>query len=297
MNNISLKGIILAGGYGTRLYPLTKGVSKHLLPVYDKPMIYYPLYTLMITGIRDILVISTEKDINRYRTLLGDGESLGIRISYQKQNKPEGIAQAFYIAEDFIGKSNVCLILGDNIFYGTSLGKKIQIAISNLKTDNSTIFGVETNEPNRFGVVKFDSNNEISKIIEKPKKFVSNVIVSGLYFYTNDVIEISKSLVLSERGEYEISDLNNHYLKDKRLKLVQLDNSIFWSDTGTYESLIKSSDYFMKLENKSGSKSACIEEIAYKLNYIDKNELFDLADSMKESQYGKYLLKFISSKS
>ena len=297
MNNISLKGIILAGGYGTRLYPLTKGVSKHLLPVYDKPMIYYPLYTLMITGIRDILVISTEKDINRYRTLLGDGESLGIRISYQKQNKPEGIAQAFYIAEDFIGKSNVCLILGDNIFYGTSLGKKIQIAISNLKTGNSTIFGVETNEPNRFGVVKFDSNNEISKIIEKPKKFVSNVIVSGLYFYTNDVIEISKSLVLSERGEYEISDLNNHYLKDKRLKLVQLDNSIFWSDTGTYESLIKSSDYFMKLENKSGSKSACIEEIAYKLNYIDKNELFDLADSMKESQYGKYLLKFISSKS
>jgi glucose-1-phosphate thymidylyltransferase len=286
-----IKGIILAGGYGSRLYPLTFGTSKQLLPVYDRPMIYYPLSTLMNAGIKDILIISTNKDLPRFRDLLMDGRHIGLNITYKVQDEPRGIAESFIIASDFIGDCNVCLILGDNIFHGKNFNILLDRAKKNLDNNYSTIFGVEVNNPNEFGVIEFDSNNEIKNIVEKPDEIESNLIVSGLYFYTNDVVTITNKLKPSSRGELEITDINNQYLALNKLKLVNLDSEISWIDTGTYDSLIEASRYFQNFENKTAEKVACIEEIALNLGYIDKSQFVKIANSMNNSNYGKYLLK------
>ncbi len=289
------KGIILAGGYGSRLYPLTFGTSKQLLPVYDKPMIYYPLSIFLIAGIKDILIISTEVDLPRFKKLLGDGSQLGVKISYNIQKHPNGIAESFIIGEDFIGSDNVCLILGDNIFHGKEFTTILEKAKKSLDEGYSSIFGVEVENPNIFGVIEFDKNNLVSKIIEKPKNPKSNIIVSGLYFYTNEVVQVAKALKPSKRGEKEITDVNNYFLKKKMLKLNILDNKTSWVDTGTYSSLIKASKFFEEYENDTGNKVACIEEIAYQRGYINKNQLKSLALMMKSSDYGKYLLKIACS--
>ena len=287
------KGIILAGGYGTRLYPLTLGISKQLLPVYDKPMIYYPLSTFMHAGIRDILIISTSEDLPSFKRFLNDGSEIGLNISYAQQKKPNGIAESFIIASHFIGKDNVCLILGDNIFHGNNFISLLDKARLNLENNCSTIFGVEADNPNDFGVIEFDSENKIHNIVEKPDNALSKVIVSGLYYYTNDVVKIARNLKPSLRGELEITDINNHYLSQNKLRLVKLDSEISWTDTGTYDSLIGASKYFQDFENKTGEKVACIEEIALRLGYIDKLQFIKLANSMNKSNYGKYLLKKI----
>ena len=291
--NKKLKGIILAGGYGSRLFPLTYGTSKQLIPVYDKPMIYYPLSVLLDAGIKEILIISTPKDTPRFRDLLGSGHNLGVSISYIVQNKPRGIAESFILGADFIKNDNVCLILGDNIFYGENFNKKIKNAINNLNNNFSTIFGVIVKNPNDFGVIDFDQNKNIKKIIEKPSQFVSNSIVSGLYFYTNDVVSISKKLKLSNRNEYEITDINNIYIERKSLKLIRLPKEIFWTDTGTYEALIDASNFVFNIEKETKKKIAIIEEIALRKGFIDKKNLYSIYDSMKKSQYGKYLKKLI----
>ena len=285
------KGIILAGGYGTRLYPLTYGTSKQLLPVYDKPMIYYPLSTLMNAGIKDIMIISTPNDLPRFKDLFKDGSHIGLNISYREQLKPKGIAESFLIADDFIGDNNICLILGDNIFHGKNFNDLLDKAAVNLENNYSTIFGVEVDSPNEFGVIEFNSENKIQNIVEKPYDTSSKTVVSGLYYYTNDVVNIAKNLKPSSRGELEITDINNHYLSHNKLKLVKLDSEISWIDTGTYDSLIEASKYFQEIENKTGDKVACIEEIALNLGYIDKKKLMSIANSMKNSNYGKYLLK------
>ncbi len=287
----SIKGIILAGGYGSRLYPLTLGTSKQLLPVYDKPMIYYPLSTFMHAGIRDILIISTTEDLPSFKNLLNDGSEIGLNISYAQQKKPNGIAESLIIGSDFIGKDNVCLILGDNIFHGNNFISLLDKARLNLENNCSTIFGVEADNPNDFGVIEFDSENKIHNIVEKPDNALSKVIVSGLYYYTNDVVKIAKNLKPSLRGELEITDINNHYLSQNKLRLVKLDSETSWIDTGTYDSLIQASKYFQDYENKTTKKVACIEEIALSLGYIDKMKLISIANSMKNSNYGKYLLK------
>jgi len=284
------KGIILAGGYGSRLYPLTFRTSKQLLPVYDKPMIYYPLSTLMNAGIRDILIISTEKDIPRFKDLLNDGSNIGISITYKVQKEPRGIAEAFLIGANFIKNDNVCLILGDNIFYGKNFNMLLEKAISNFEKGFSSIFGVKVDNPSEFGVIEFDSNNSIKRIIEKPHKTQSNYIVSGLYFYTNNVIEVASNLTRSVRGELEITDINNYYLNQKKLDLCRLDSNFSWLDTGTYNSLIEASRYFQDHEKQTGEKIACIEEVALKLNLIDKSKFIDIANTMSTSNYGKYLL-------
>ena len=286
----SIKGIILAGGNGSRLYPLTLGTSKQLLPVYDKPMIYYPLSVFMQSGIKDILIISRKEDLKKFKKLLGYGKSLGLNISYEIQYNPNGIAESFIIGENFIGKNNVSLILGDNIFHGKHFISNVINAKNNLNKGFSSIFGVSVHNPENFGVIEFDPKKNIKKIIEKPKKTKSNIIVSGLYFYTNDVIEYAKSLKPSKRGEKEITDINNRYLKSKKLKLNLLHSSTSWIDTGTYSSLIEASKYFEEYEIKTGNKIACVEEIAYKMNYISKSQLIQIADSMSSSDYGKYLL-------
>ena len=287
----SIKGIILAGGYGSRLYPLTLGISKQLLPVYDKPMIYYPLSTLMHAGIRDILIISTFEDFPKFKNLLNDGSEIGLNISYVQQKEPNGIAESLIIGSDFIGKDNVCLILGDNIFHGNNFITLLDRARLNLENNCCTIFGVEVDNPKDFGVIEFDSENKIYNIIEKPDNASSNVIVSGLYYYTNDAVNIAKNLKPSSRGELEITDVNNHYLSQNKLRLVKLDSEISWIDTGTYDSLIQASKYFQDYENKTAKKVACIEDIALSLGYIDKTKLTSIANSMKNSNYGKYLLK------
>ena len=284
------KGIILAGGHGSRLYPLTFGTSKQLLPVYDKPMIYYPLSTLMNAGIRDILIISTVKDLPRFKDLLNDGSNIGINITYKAQKEPRGIAEAFIIGADFIKNDNVCLILGDNIFYGKNFDLLLEKAILNFENGFSSIFGVKVDNPNEFGVIEFDSNNKINRIIEKPNKIESNYIVSGLYFYTNNVIEVANNLTPSERGELEITDVNNYYLNEKKLDLFKLDSDFSWLDTGTYNSLIEAAKYFQDLENQTGEKIACIEEIALNLGLIDKSKFIEIANLMSKSNYGKYLL-------
>ena len=287
----SIKGIILAGGYGSRLYPLTLGTSKQLLPVYDKPMIYYPLSTLMHAGIKDILIISTSEDLPRFQNLLNDGNDIGLNISYKIQKEPNGIAQSLIIGSDFIGKDNVCLILGDNIFHGNNFISLLDRARLNLNNNFSTIFGVEVDNPNDFGVIEFDSENKIHNIVEKPENPSSNVVVSGLYYYTNDVVNIAKNLKPSLRGELEVTDINNHYLSKNKLRLLKLDSEISWIDTGTYDSLIQASKYFQDYENKTAKKVACIEEIALSLGYIDMIKFIRIANSMKNSNYGKYLLK------
>ena len=284
----SIKGIILAGGTGSRLYPLTLGTSKQLLPVYDKPMIYYPLSVFMLSGIKDILIISTKDDVPKFKKLLGDGNRLGIKITYEIQLKPNGIAESFIIGENFIGNDNVCLILGDNIFHGKGFILNIKSAMKELSNGFSSIFGVTVKNPESFGVIEFN-NNRISKITEKPKIAKSNVIVSGLYFYTNDVVEYAKNLKPSLRGEKEITDINNRYLSLNKLKLNILSSDISWIDTGTYSSLIEASKYFEDFEKSSNKKAACIEEIAFKMGYIDKLQLQKIAQSMTSSEYGKYL--------
>jgi len=286
----SIKGIILAGGTGSRLYPLTLGTSKQLLPVYDKPMIYYPLSVFMQAEIKDILIISSEHDLPKFKKLLGDGSTLGIKISYKVQFEPNGIAESFIIAEDFICDDNVCLILGDNIFHGDEFISNINIAKKDLSDGYSSIFGVSVQNPESFGVIEFDDKNNIIDISEKPDFAKSNIIVSGLYFYTNDVVKFAKKLKPSERGEKEITDINNLYLSSKKLKLIRLKSNISWIDTGTYSSLIRASKYFENHEMKTGKKAACIEEIAHKMGYIDISQLNKIANSMHNSEYGNYLL-------
>ncbi len=285
----SIKGIILAGGTGSRLYPLTLGTSKQLLPVYDKPMIYYPLSIFMQAEIRDILIISSEHDLPKFKKLLGDGSNLGIKISYKVQYEPNGIAESFIIGEEFICDDNICLILGDNIFHGEDFISNINTAKINLLNGYSSIFGVSVQNPESFGVIEFDENKNIIKISEKPEDAKSNIIVSGIYFYTNDVVKFAKKLKPSKRGEKEITDINNFYLSSKKLKLIMLDDNISWIDTGTYSSLIKASKYFEDYEKKTGKKAACVEEIAYSMGYINRSQLRMLADFMHNSDYGDYL--------
>jgi len=289
-----IRGIILAGGNGSRLFPLTYGTSKQLLPVYDKPMIYYPLSIFMHADIRDILIISTPQDLPKFKKLLGDGKRLGLNINYKIQAEPNGIAESFLIGEDFIGDNNVCLILGDNIFHGENFISIVNKAKHELNKGISSIFGVSVNNPENFGVVEFDNENNIKEIIEKPSFTSSKIVVSGLYFYTNDVINYAKGLSPSVRGEKEITDINNYYLSSSRLKLNLLDSKISWIDTGTYSSLIEASKYFEDYETNTGKKVACVEEIAYRLGYINKKQLEEIAESMFNSEYGKYLFKIIN---
>ena len=287
-----MKGIILAGGSGTRLYPITKGISKQLIPVYDKPMIYYPLSTLMLSGIKQILIISTPKDINNYKSLFGNGVSLGLKISYEVQQKPDGLAQAFIIGEKFIKNDNVCLILGDNIFYGASLPKQLKKASDLVESKNHAVtFGYSVQNPKRYGVVEFDKNGEVLSIEEKPKVPKSNYAVSGLYFYPNDVINIAKSQKPSERGELEITDVNKSYLLKKRLKVLTLGRGYAWLDTGTQDSLLEASQFVAALERRQGIKISCIEEIAYRMGYVNKKKFRKLCLEMKNNSYGTYLLK------
>lgn len=284
-----MKGIILAGGAGTRLYPITNAVSKQMLPVYDKPMIYYPLSVLMLAGIREILVISTPRDLHGFRQLLGEGSSLGIRFSYLEQPTPDGLAQAFILGEKFIGRDSVCMILGDNIFYGHGLGDVLMKAAK--LNEGACIFGYYVTDPERYGVVEIDKNERPVNIEEKPRNPKSNYAITGLYFYDNTVIEKAKSLKPSARGELEITDLNKLYLKENKLEVKLMGRGMAWLDTGTYESLLQAANFIATLEQRQGLKASCIEEIAYKKGFINRNQLFALAELVRNSQYGQYLLK------
>ena len=286
-----MKGIILAGGSGTRLHPITKGVSKQLIPIYDKPMIYYPLSTLMLSGIKEILIISTPNDINNYKSLFRDGTQLGLKFSYEVQPKPNGLAQAFILGEKFINKDNVCLILGDNIFYGALLPKQLKKASEIVEsTNNAVVFGYKVLDPRRYGVVEFDKRGGILSIEEKPKNPKSNYAVSGLYFYPNDVISIAKKQKPSARGELEITDVNNSYFHKKRLEVITLSRGYAWLDTGTQDSLLEASQFVATLERRQGIKISCIEEIAYRMGYINKHELRKLGLEMNNNSYRDYLL-------
>lgn len=289
-----MKGIILAGGSGTRLYPITKSISKQIIPVYDKPMIYYPLSVLMLAGIREILVISTPKDIPLYQDLLGDGKQLGISISYEIQPSPDGLAQAFIIGEKFIGNDSVCLVLGDNIFYGYSFGK-ILTDTAALK-DGAVVFGYYVKDSERYGVVEFDEKGNVISLEEKPTKPKSNYAVTGLYFYSNDVVEKAKTLKPSARGELEITDLNRLFLNENRLKVELMGRGMAWLDTGTHDSLLQASNFIATIEQRQGLKVSCIEEIAFNSGYIDKEQLLKLAEPMKKNQYGEYLINLANEK-
>ncbi|MBD3426524.1 MAG: glucose-1-phosphate thymidylyltransferase RfbA [Candidatus Omnitrophica bacterium] len=289
-----MKGIILAGGRATRLYPVTKSTCKQMLPVYDKPMIYYPLSVLMLAGIRDVLVISTPVDLPRFRELLGTGEELGIRISYEVQPKPGGIAEAFIVGEKFIAGEDVCLILGDNIFFGHGLTELLQQAAES--TDQAVIFGYYTKEPQRYGVVEFDQDQNVLSIEEKPDLPRSNYAVCGLYFYPNDVVGISKKIEPSSRGELEITDINNVYLREGRLRVKTLGRGFAWLDTGTHDSLLDGSYFIKTVEERQGLKIGCIEEVAYRMGYIDQEQLKRLAGRMNSS-YGRYLIEVINEES
>ena len=290
-----MKGIILAGGSGTRLYPTTKAISKQLLPVYDKPMIYYPLSVLMLAGIKEILIISSPDDIQKYESLLGDGSHIGLNITYKEQPSPDGIAHAFILAEKFIKKDNVCLVLGDNIFYGGHLPELLTKSAQEVETKkNAVVFGYYVNDPERYGVVEFDSKGTAISIEEKPKNPKSNYSISGLYFYPNDVINIAKKQEASDRGELEITDTNMKFLEKGRLKVEQMGRGYAWLDTGTYDSLLEASQFVQTLEKRQGVKISCIEEIAYKKGFIDKKQLLNLAKSYPNNQYGEYLLKIIN---
>ncbi|WP_440122496.1 glucose-1-phosphate thymidylyltransferase RfbA [Tenacibaculum sp. Ill] len=285
-----MKGIILAGGSGTRLYPITKGVSKQLLPVYDKPMIYYPLSVLMLAGIKEILIISTPDDLPSFQKLLGDGSDLGIYLSYAEQPSPDGLAQAFIIGEEFIGNDNVCLILGDNIFYGHGLPEMLQSAIQNIKDNNkATVFGYNVKDPQRYGVVDFDTNGNAISIIEKPKEPKSNYAVVGLYFYPNNVIQVAKNVKPSGRGELEITSVNQHYLESEQLKVELMGRGYAWLDTGTHDSLLEASQFIETIEKRQGLKVACIEEIALYMGYINKKQVKKLAEPLQKNSYGQYL--------
>ena len=283
-----MKGIILAGGSGTRLWPLTKAVSKQLMPVYDKPMIYYPLSTLMLSGIKDILIISTPTDLPGFQRLLGDGSSIGCNIQYAEQAVPNGLAQAFVIGADFIGSDKVALVLGDNIFYGKSFGRQLR---ANTNPEGAIVYAYYVNDPERYGVVTFDENEKAISIVEKPSNPSSNYAVPGLYFYDNDVVEIASKLQPSARGEYEISDVNKVYLEAGRLFVSKLDRGMAWLDTGTHESLMQASQYVQVIEDRQGLKVGCIEEIAWRMGYIDDATLAKVADPLRKSGYGNYLLE------
>jgi len=284
-----MKGIILAGGSGSRLFPITRGISKQLLPVYDKPMIYYPLSVLMLAGIREVLVISTPDDLPIFKRILKDGTQLGLAFSYKEQPRPEGLAQAFIIGEEFIGTDTVCLILGDNIFYGPSLSGILRNAVK--LEEGGLIFGYLVKDPERYGVVDFDSSGNVIGIAEKPKKPKSNYAVPGLYFYDNNVTEIAKSLKPSQRGELEITDVNTAYLRQKKLKVELLGRGYAWLDTGTHEALQQAASYVQAIQERQGLKIACIEELAYRLGYITANQLAGLAEDMMQNDYGRYLLE------
>jgi glucose-1-phosphate thymidylyltransferase len=287
-----MKGIILAGGSGTRLYPITSTISKQMLPVYDKPMIYYPLSTLMLAGIRDILIISTPRDLPGFHSLLGDGKSLGLNFSYIEQPSPDGLAQAFILGEKFIGNDTVCMILGDNIFYGHGFG---DVLLNTSKiSKGACVFGYYVTDPERYGVVEFDENRKAISIEEKPSQPRSNYAVTGLYFYDNSVVKKAKSLKPSPRGELEITDLNRLYLNEGSLEVKLMGRGIAWLDTGTYESLLQASNFIATLEQRQGLKASCIEEIAFKRGFISKEQLIAIAQPFKNSQYGKYLLRIAS---
>lgn len=289
-----MKGIILAGGSGSRLYPITLSVCKQLLPVYDKPMVYYPLSILMLAGIRDILIISTPHDLPKFEELFGDGSRLGLRFSYTKQPEPRGLAEAFVLGEKFIGKDSVCLILGDNIFYGHGLTELLKKSVLDVKTRNgATVFGYYVQDPERYGIIEFDEKGRVLSIEEKPKQPKSKYAVTGLYFYDNDVVEIAKHVRPSRRGELEITDVNREYLDKSKLRVELLGRGHAWLDTGTCESLLEASEFIATIEKRQGLKIACIEEIAYKLGYIDKNQLLKSAELLKKNGYGDYLMKLL----
>jgi glucose-1-phosphate thymidylyltransferase len=284
-----MKGIILAGGSGTRLHPITFSISKQMLPVYDKPMIYYPLSVLMLSGIREVLIISTPRDLPGFRSLLGDGKSLGMKFSYIEQPSPDGLAQAFILGEEFIGNDTVCMILGDNIFYGHGFGETLT-QTSEIKK-GACVFGYYVTDPERYGVVEFDKNKKVMSIEEKPKQPKSNYAVTGLYFYDNSVVKKAKSLKPSPRGELEITDLNRLYLEEGTLEIKLMGRGMAWLDTGTYDSLLQAANFIATLEQRQGLKASCIEEIAFKRGFISKEQLIELAQPIKKSQYGMYLLR------
>jgi len=287
-----MKGIILAGGSGTRLYPLTQEVIKQLLPVYDKPMIYYPLSVLMLAGISEILIISTPEALPQFKSLFGDGSHLGIKLSYKEQPSPDGLAQAFILGEEFIGNDDVCLILGDNIYHGHGLPEMLKRAqISVEKEKKSVIFGYYVTDPERYGVAEFNEDGKVISLEEKPTNPKSNYAVTGLYFYTNDVIQVAKEIKPSHRGELEITDVNKVYLKNDALQVELMGRGFAWLDTGTHESLLEASNFIQTIENRQGLKVACIEEIAYEMGYIGKEALIKLAQPLKKNQYGQYLLR------
>jgi glucose-1-phosphate thymidylyltransferase len=287
-----MKGIILAGGSGTRLYPITKGVSKQLVPIYDKPMIYYPLSVLMLAGIKEVLILSTPKDLPRFEELLGDGSDLGMKFSYLVQPSPDGLAQAFILGEEFLDGDDACLVLGDNIFYGHGLTKLLAQSVKNIQDENkATVFGYYVSDPERYGVAEFSDDGIVLSIEEKPENPKSNYAVVGLYFYPSDVVTKAKDVRPSHRGELEITTLNQNYLEENRLKVELMGRGYAWLDTGTHESLIEASQFIQTIENRQSLKVACLEEIAYDMGYISKDKLLELAEPLKKNQYGQYLIR------